>query len=220
MFREQGFEILQGVVSSEECSVLDSELKRLHVVGAGTRNLLDASWCVSLAEKVRRFPGVAQLFSMSHVVVQCTYFEKSQEKNWLVPFHQDLSIPVAERVDHPSLRGWSEKEGTVYVQPPLAVLENMIAVRLHLDRCGAEDGPLKVVPGSHAFGILGAEAGADVRSCRQEVACLVPSGAAVVMRPLIFHASSKATGKSLRRVLHFLFGPRELPYGLRWQIAV
>ena len=30
------------------------------------------------------------------------------------------------------------------------------------------------------------------------------------------HASSKAGGASRRRVLHFVFGPRELPAGLAW----
>jgi hypothetical protein len=30
------------------------------------------------------------------------YFEKSSSRNWLVSVHQDLSIPVAERVEHAS----------------------------------------------------------------------------------------------------------------------
>jgi hypothetical protein len=34
------------------------------------------------------------------------------------------------------------------------------------------------------------------------------------------HASSKATGTSRRRVLHFVFGPRALPYGLEWERSV
>jgi hypothetical protein len=38
----------------------------------------------------------------------------------------------------------------------------------------------------------------------------------MAMRPLLLHASSKATGSSRRRVLHFLFGPPALPFGLEW----
>src|SRR4051812_114307 len=45
------------------------------------------------------------------VAVQCTLFDKSADKNWLVALHQDLSIPVPERVTHPDCSGWSEKEG-------------------------------------------------------------------------------------------------------------
>jgi hypothetical protein len=37
----------------------------------------------------------------------------------VVSLHQDLSIPVAERVDSPRYVGWSEKKGEVCVQPPV-----------------------------------------------------------------------------------------------------
>lgn len=40
----------------------------------------------------------------------------------------------------------------------------------------------------------------------------------MAMRPLLLHASSKATGTSWRRVLHFVFGPAALPHGLAWAI--
>jgi hypothetical protein len=219
MFRDHGFEILESVLSPQECDDLDHELQQLRMVGAGTRNLLSANWCV-LAATLRLCPRMSAIIPATHVAVQCTYFEKSQAKNWLVPLHQDLSIPVAKKVSHPALCGWSEKEGAIYVQPPLDVLQNMVAVRLHLDPCGQEDGPIKVVPGSHTLGILGAKAGLEVRNIKREVACLASRGAAVVMHPLVLHASSKATGQSLRRVLHFVFGPRELPYGLLWKTAV
>ena len=63
------------------------------------------------------------------VAVQCTYFEKSADRNWLVPIHQDLAIPVARRVEHPALRGWSHKEGSLFVQPPADVLAQLVAVR-------------------------------------------------------------------------------------------
>jgi hypothetical protein len=40
------------------------------------------------------------------------------------------------------------------------------------------------------------------------------------MKPLLLHASSKATVPNRRRVLHFLFGPKALPLGLSWAYAV
>lgn len=42
----------------------------------------------------------------------------------------------------------------------------------------------------------------------------------LVMRPLLLHASSKAPGAGLRRVLHFLFAPARASHDLRWQIAI
>jgi hypothetical protein len=41
----------------------------------------------------------------------------------------------------------------------------------------------------------------------------------VAMRPLVLHASSKSITNAQRRVLHYVFGPTELPWGLRWRNA-
>ncbi|WP_459204068.1 phytanoyl-CoA dioxygenase family protein [Ralstonia pseudosolanacearum] len=129
-------------------------------------------------------------------------------------------MPVAERIDDPALQGWSEKEGRLYVQPPRQVLEALIAVRLHLDDCGATAGPLRVVPGSHRQGRLTQAQMLAERERRGEVACLSDRGGVLLMRPLLLHASSRSTGALSRRVLHFVFGPRTLPLGLRWAQAV
>ena len=154
------------------------------------------------------------------VAVQCSCFEKSTSRNWLVPLHQDLSIPVAQRVAHPQLRGWSEKEGALYVQAPIELLQQLVALRLHVDDCGVDDGPLRVLPGSHRRGLIDDAAAVAARRNEAEVVCTAPRGSVLVMSPLLLHASSKGIGSSLRRVLHFVFGPPALPCGLRWHLAV
>jgi len=218
-FARNGFVSLPGVLPGLACDAV-----RLDDAGAGasggTRCLLSAAWCAALAGRIREHADLKCLVPTGHVAVQCTYFEKSSGRNWLVPLHQDLGIPVAERVDGASLSGWSEKEGAVFVQAPVALLEQLVAVRLHLDRCGASDGPLRVVPGSHTQGVLAPEAAAAVRDVAGECLCEAEVGTALVMRPLLLHASSKSLGTGRRRVLHFLYGPRSLPHGLRWQTAV
>src|SRR5260221_14552741 len=128
---------------------------------------------------------------------------------WLVAPHQDLSIPVRAGVVHQSLGAWSEKEGELYVQPPVELLNTLLAVRIHVDDCRRENGPLRVVPGSHRHGKLRAATAVELRSDRGEEVCVAKSGDALLMRPLLLHASSKAQSPSRRRVLHVLFGPRE-----------
>jgi hypothetical protein len=218
-FARDGFVGVLGVLPAAEGDAL-----ALHgpAVGAsgGTRCLLSTDWCAALARRIREHPDLERLVPPEHVAVQCTYFEKSSARNWLVPVHQDLSIPVAERVDAPGWSGWAHKEGAVFVQAPVEVLEQLVAVRLHLDRCGSRDGPLRVVPGSHTQGVLAPDAAADVRDALGERVCEAEAGAALVMRPLLLHASSKSLGTGRRRVLHLLFGPRSLPHGLRWQTVV
>lgn len=217
MFAEQGFEVVPAVLTACATEAVRKALEGLAPEGAGTRTLLSLEWCATLAETLRTHPRLGPHLPTGHVAVQCTFFEKTRIKNWLVSLHQDLSIPVAERVDQPELLGWSEKEDTLYVQPPLAVLQDLVAVRLHIDPCGADDGPLRVVPGTHRIGTVPVEAGPALRQAHGELSCLAAPGDAVVMHPLVLHASSKATGHSRRRVLHFLFGPPTLPHGLRWQ---
>lgn len=219
-FDTQGFVILHRVLDRADCAALTRQADAFAAAGAGTRRLLAQPWCAALASRLGEHPAVRELLPPRAVAVQCTFFTKSTSTNWLVPVHQDLAIPVAERVDALELRGWSEKEGELFVQAPVGVLESLVAVRVHLDPCGADDGPLQVIPGSHRQGIVAAEEGAATRRTRGMIGCTMDVGDALVMRPLLLHASSKAAGTSQRRVLHFVFGPRELPCGLRWQHAI
>jgi ectoine hydroxylase-related dioxygenase (phytanoyl-CoA dioxygenase family) len=127
------------------------------------------------------------------IPVQCTLFLKSIENDWLVSLHQDLSIPVAERVDVPGCQGWSEKEGELFVQPPVSLLKDVLTLRLHLDECNERNGALRVVPGSHRLGRLAADEAGRAKEARGEVYVQVPRGGAMIMKPLLLHASSKAS---------------------------
>ncbi len=219
-FSRDGFAIVPHVLSVGECEALAKHVTPETTASGGTRCLLSQSWCALLADRLRQHREISRLVPRDFVAVQCTYFEKSALRNWLVPFHQDLSIPVAEHVDNPALRGWSEKESSLFVQAPVEVLEQMVSVRVHLDECGEEDGPLRVIPGSHTYGRIDAEAMQVAKAKTAEVACVAEQGGVLVLRPLLLHASSKGTGESRRRVLHFVFGPRELPFSLMWKQAV
>jgi len=212
-----GFATIPQVLTQDECERLLSLPFELDPASAGSRCLLQQPWCRDLVAQLRAHPQIAALLPEDAMAVQCTYFEKSLSRNWRVPIHQDLSIPVAARIDHPALRGWSEKEGSLYVQPPAELLEQLVAIRLHLDPCTEGDGPLQFIGSSHTQGRIDAAEAAEWHRARPLVACTMNAGDALAMRPLTLHTSSKASGTSLRRVLHFVFGPAMLPHGLRWQ---
>jgi len=142
-FENDGFAVLSPILNDFECAEISSLLENISAMGVGSRSLLDLPWCRKLAQTIRQHHAIEASLPHDSVAVQCTYFEKSQEQNWLVPIHQDLSIPVRGKVDHPALTGWSQKEGSIFVQPPEAVLQDIVAVRLHIDECGADDGPLR-----------------------------------------------------------------------------
>jgi Phytanoyl-CoA dioxygenase (PhyH) len=215
-FVSDGFTAIPNLLNAKQCEAIAETVSLSTINEAGSRNMLSQRWCASLAHELQAHRELTALIPRDFVPAQCTYFDKSPTQNWLVAMHQDLSIPVASRIDHPALGGWSEKEGVAYVQPPIELLEQLVAVRIHIDRCGEDDGPLRVIAGSHHRGRFSAAGIAAIRQEHAETLCTGDRGSAIVMRPLLLHASSKIRGTNPRRVLHLLFGPHELPYGLRW----
>ena len=135
--------------------------------------------------------------------------------NWKVPWHQDLTIEVRKKLDVSGFGPWSTKAGVVHVQPPASTLENMLAVRIHLDDCDESNGPLRVIPGSHRLGRLTSEQILRI-AAQPAVRCTVPAGGVMLMRPLLVHASSACRDPRHRRVIHLEFAAGALPAGLEW----
>ena len=90
----------------------------------------------------------------------------------------------------------------IYAHAPASALEQVLALRLHLDDSVAENGPLRVLPGTHTFGVLTDQTLHNLSTRIAAVDCLVPRGGILAMRPLVVHASSKSQSDAPRRVLH------------------
>lgn len=216
-FSTDGYTIARRILPAGRIDELAGLTAQLGAVGPGTRCLLSHGWCRQVAAELRRSARISAFVPAGHVAIQCTYFEKSAANNWLVPVHQDLSAPVARFAPRAGWGPWSQKEGSAFVQPPVDVLETFVAVRLHLDPCGADDGPLVVVPGTHLQGLMSPEAARQARA--RERACPAAAGDALVFRPLLLHRSGKASGTSRRRILHLLFAPAAPAPGIEWRHA-
>ena len=216
-----GFAVVPDLLTTAEVESVRNHVRDIESVG--TRCLLNHRWCCEWASKLRRrlaslVPHAVPAME-SLAAVQCTYFNKAKRSNWFVGYHQDRSVPVDQAT--PATRpGWSQKEGLTFIQPAFDVMAGMLAVRLHLDDSGEDNGPLCVLPGTHVDGILSSSA---IREYHQRVSpqtLLCPAGGVVLMRPMLLHASPKSRVNSDRRVLHFLFGPRNLPNEVQWHQAV
>ncbi|HZW08207.1 MAG TPA: phytanoyl-CoA dioxygenase family protein, partial [Phycisphaerales bacterium] len=153
-------------------------------------------------------------------VVRSILFDKSPETNWAVPWHHDPTIAVTQRLDAPGFGPWSIKDGEHHCQPPLDVLQSIVTIRIHLDPCPAEAGPLRVLRGSHRRGLLSDEQIAELAVSAVSVEAVTGAGGAAVMTPLSVHSSPRATMlNGRRRVLHLECSAMRLPHGLRWAEA-
>lgn len=150
------------------------------------------------------------------VPFRATLFDKSGLRTWLVAWHQDAVLPLAARSESAEWGPWTMKQGVLHARAPAWALERVVALRIHLDDSGVDNGPLKVISGSHARGVLSPE---EIRGLIREAApetCLVRVGGVLAMRPLLVHASSKSTSRRPRRVIHIEYASSmDLAPGIR-----
>ncbi|MEM7147216.1 MAG: phytanoyl-CoA dioxygenase family protein [Verrucomicrobiota bacterium] len=217
---EDGFAVTEDVMPATTVEALREETDPLleeSRARGGARNVLERSACL----RAEAEDGVAARFAKRVLgpgarPTKLTVFNKSPDANWLIRWHQDSTITVRERRETPGFVGWSVKEGVVHVHPPAEVLEGVLALRLHLDDTPVDNGALRVLPGSHRFGLLSRDAIQEKRGEITEETCEVLSGGMMLMRPLLLHASAKASVPRNRRVLHFEYSAAALPGGLEW----
>lgn len=231
-FPIQGFALVPGVLSGGETIALRDALTAAltDANGSGSRHgenvyALRNVLALPVVRAVAKSPAVQGL-AEAHIgqgafAVRAILFDKTPDANWPVPWHQDLSIAVRERQETPGWGPWSEKAGVLHVQPPVALLERMVTLRIHLDDCDADNGPLRVLPGTHVLGRLDAHTIATLAAEREAVICTARAGDTLVMRPLLLHSSGKVTGSTgHRRVLHLEWAAEDLPGILEWQERV
>jgi ectoine hydroxylase-related dioxygenase (phytanoyl-CoA dioxygenase family) len=217
----RGWATTPPVLTDAEVVGLREAVAPLAIDGrGGARNLLAHASIRALATSSAVRSLATAVLGDACFAVRAILFDKTPAANWKVVWHQDLSIAIRQRIDVPGFGPWTEKAGVVHVQPPIAVLESMLAVRVHLDDCGPDNGPVRVIDGSHRRGRLSATQIDDLRDAEPERDCLVEQGAILAFRPLILHASAPAIAPAHRRVVHIEYAAHDLPSPLEWHERV
>jgi ectoine hydroxylase-related dioxygenase (phytanoyl-CoA dioxygenase family) len=213
---QQGFAVIPSCLDD---STVDRLCIHLDENKHAQRNILSLPIVRRLAKSTPVRELVEAILGPECFAVRGILFNKTPESNWKVAWHQDLTIAVSERRQVDGFGPWSKKAGITHVQPPQEIMSRMLAVRLHLDESGPDNGPVRVIAGSHSKGRFSAQ---QVNSEQKSgcVTCTVPRGGALVMRPLLLHASSACTVPKPRRVIHFEFAAEDLPEGLHWHDRV
>jgi ectoine hydroxylase-related dioxygenase (phytanoyl-CoA dioxygenase family) len=217
-----GYGIVPGIASELETRSLLDELTGagLPRSRAGIRHLMGIPGVSRIAHQENVLATVKGILGEGAIPFRATLFDKSPSSNWLVMWHQDTALPVLEKKESEGWGPWLVKDGVTYVHAPAKALEKVLAVRLHLDDSKLYNGPLRILPGTHNAGVLTDEEVHKLSEKVQAVECPVPAGGAILMRPLVVHASSKSTSEEPRRVIHIEYAAqREILPGMTLAIA-
>ncbi|HTB63846.1 MAG TPA: phytanoyl-CoA dioxygenase family protein [Opitutales bacterium] len=215
-----GFAMAQGAAGEALLDQFLEALAEMHVNdGAipGVRGLL------ALSNRCRELVADAALLGLAQAVlgpkaraVKGIFFDKNAASNWLVPWHQDVTITVRERREAPGFGPWTMKHGLVHVQPPAAIMESIIALRIHIDDTGSDNGALRVLPGTHRQGRIAAAEISKYVDGAEPMTCVAQRGDVLLMHPLLLHSSLPSQTPTHRRVVHIEYSAVDLPYGLAW----
>ena len=227
-FCREGYALLEGVLTPEQVAVWIERTEKARADSTSSAAVSNSSGVYALRNLIDVIPEVKELLqcpALAAVVnavlgpnaflIRSTLFDKTDGANWGVFWHQDLAIAVTERHDLPGFHAWTRKAGVVCVQPPSEILSGILTVRLSLDACHADNGALKVLPGSHKARWNSADID-QMTNRGEEVLCATTAGGSVLMSPLTLHASSPMNVPGHRRVIHLEFSAQELPHPLQW----
>jgi ectoine hydroxylase-related dioxygenase (phytanoyl-CoA dioxygenase family) len=219
-----GFAVINDVFTTSAITAILDTINKIDSSGPAFRKTTDL---FAIRRFVKEVPAInplifnnrlceiiSQHFGKDYFLVKSIYFDKPEQSNWFVAYHQDLTISVDRKIACEGYEQWTVKNDQFAVQPPVALLENIFTIRIHLDDTDENNGALKIVPGSHLKGIYRPET-IDWNQ-EKEVVCSVPRGGIMIMQPLLLHASNRTVNNNKRRVIHLEFSDRQLPGGLQW----
>lgn len=219
-----GFTIIEDIYIDAE---IDAFIYAIESVNGSNPTFRKSNDLFAIRQFLKEVPEIEQLifteklkavintlFGDEYFVVKSIYFDKPEQSNWFVAYHQDLTISVDKKVDLSGYSSWTSKHNQFPVQPPIEVLEDNFTIRIHLDDTDANNGALKVIPGSHLKKIHRSE-NIDWQT-EKETFCCIKHGGIMIMRPLLMHASERTTNNERRRVIHIEFSRAKLPDKIKW----
>ena len=217
----RGWAISPPVLSAGQVDTLRDEVASVATDGrGGARNLLELPSIAAIAIAPEVCAFVVPVLGDNAFAVRALLFDKTPAANWKVIWHQDLTIPTRAKAEVPGYGPWTEKAGVPHVQPPVSILTDMLAVRLHLDPSGPDNGPVRVLDGTHRHGRLSGAQIDALRASENEIECVVAEGGILAFRPLLLHASAPALAPRHRRVIHIEYAAVELAPPLQWHRRV
>ncbi len=219
-----GFALAKNLFSTVEIAQILNEIERQQKTNANFRVQSEVFAIRCFLQEIpdlrkRIFTDKFQKLIDAHIpnarLIKSIYFNKPTQANWIVNWHQDLTVLVKEKIDTEGFTHWTTKGEYVSVQPPIGYSHRTITFRIHLDDCTQENGALRVIPGSHTNRQNFKDLPDDFFST--ETICEANAGDVLLMKPLLWHSSRRTSNHQNRRIIHLEFCNLDLPDGLTWQ---
>jgi Phytanoyl-CoA dioxygenase (PhyH) len=219
----EGFAIAPSIFSESE---IENLIARIEKGKKENPNFKGNKAVFAIRNFLKEFPGLETMlmtdefkrliasFGADYRIVKSIYFDKPPNANWVVNWHQDLTISIKNKLETAGFSKWLPKENYFSVQPPIAYSQDIITLRIHLDDCTKANGALRVIPKSHK-GILEIK-NLSADFFENEVICEIPKGGVLMMKPLVWHSSKRTENNENRRVIHIELSKMELPEPLVW----
>jgi Phytanoyl-CoA dioxygenase (PhyH) len=215
-FAETGALRMRAALSASQLQGLEDAVASLPPDQAGIRLHGIAALRPFLASSGLVWKVAASILGDACQPVRAILFDKTAYANWGLPWHQDRTIAVTQRVEVAGFGPWTIKSGLLHVAPPFEFLARMVTLRVHLDPVPETNAPLLIAPGSHRLGLIPErELKSAVQMCGAAV-CLAEAGDIWLYSTPILHSSEAARDPVHRRVLQVDFAVGDLPGGLTW----
>jgi hypothetical protein len=134
---EDGFAIVPSCLDDETLERLSAHFADdKHAL----RNLLSMQIVRELAASVTVRALLNGILGPNCFAVKGIFFNKTQESNWKVAWHQDLTIAVQGRCEIDGFGPWTVKAGITHVQPPAEIMSRILAVSYIWTRAGRRMG--------------------------------------------------------------------------------
>lgn len=217
----KGFAIKESIYSIEEVDRILAYLDSKEISGQfGVREFLFKNpEIVNIILNRRLLEAIKQIAPNCRKSIKSIYFDKPPNSNWIVNWHQDLTINLQNKIEVAKYKNWRQNDQRTIVQPNRALLENIFTIRIHLDDCTKENGALRLIEKSHLNGTINIKEWMETKNGTESI-CEVRKGGILIMKPLTLHSSRRTENKKNRRVIHIEFTDHELPDGLNWKEKV
>ena len=135
--KQKGFEIIENVYSEKEVNEILQILRSKGLEKKfGIREFLVDNPVIREKIFTKKLLEIIERISLTcDKSIKSIYFDKPPNANWVVNWHQDLTINLRNKKEVENFKNWRVTKERIVVQPNRQMLESIFTIRIHLGMC-------------------------------------------------------------------------------------